>query len=186
MFKKTAAAYELAQKFLQKGNVEKARMAMEIGDRFHKIAGSDWVVRGDRLHPAIVDGDDDATVRNLNLIDSYLGKVHGRISKIDPDIYSGLGHVGNRHKKALEGLKDLENLQKAVRDLMSTNKGRKSLGSNMALEHLKELVQMATADGELEPEEQKVLQNYIAYLQPKTGKKEDAEFYFKTPPGEII
>jgi hypothetical protein len=34
MFKKTAAAYDLAQKFIQKGDARKARLAMYIGDRF--------------------------------------------------------------------------------------------------------------------------------------------------------
>lgn len=34
MFKKTAAAYDLAYKFLQKGDVKNARIAMGIGDKF--------------------------------------------------------------------------------------------------------------------------------------------------------
>jgi len=38
MFKKTAAAYDLAQKFLQKGDARKARLAMDIGDRFQNLA----------------------------------------------------------------------------------------------------------------------------------------------------
>jgi hypothetical protein len=38
MLKKTAAAYDLAQKFLQKGDARNARLAMDIGDRFKKIA----------------------------------------------------------------------------------------------------------------------------------------------------
>jgi len=38
MFNKTAAAYDLAQKFLQKGDARNARLAMDIGDRLQNLA----------------------------------------------------------------------------------------------------------------------------------------------------
>lgn len=183
MIKKTAAAYELARKFLQKGDSKNARLAMDIGDRFKKVAG---VARGLRMHPAVVDDDLDATHRNLDLIDSYIDKVKARVSRIDPDVFSGLDGVGDRGKKALRHLQDLEKLQHAIRDLMSTNRGRKSVESNMALDHLKDLVQEDLENGVLEGEDAEVMKNYISYLQPDSDTEKDMEFQFRSPPGRLI
>jgi hypothetical protein len=185
MFKKTAAAYDLAQKFLQKGDARRARLAMDIGDRFQKIA-AEYTEREDRLHPAIVEGDLEATNRNLNMMSDYLKKVHGRVSKIDPAIYRELGGTTQRYKEALEHLQKLQGVLDAVKSLTSTDKGRKSVEANMALEHLKDVIEEDISSGLLEGADAEVMRNYIMHLQPKTGLKKDKEFQFRVPPGEKI
>jgi hypothetical protein len=126
MFKKTATAYDLAQKFLQKGDARKARLAMYIGDRFQKIA-EEYVERADRLHPAIVEGDLEATNRNLNKISDMLRKVHARVSKVDSNVFSGLGGGHEKRRKdALEHLNKQQGVLDAVKSIMSTNMGRES------------------------------------------------------------
>ena len=186
MFKKTATAYDLAQKFLQKGDARKARLAMYIGDRFQKIA-EEYVERADRLHPAIVEGDLEATNRNLNKISDMLRKVHARVSKVDSNVFSGLGGGHEKRRKdALEHLNKQQGVLDAVKSIMSTNMGRKSLEANMALEHLKEIIEEDIRSGMLEGEDVQLMEKYIAYLQPKTGLDKDKPHYFRTPPGEII
>lgn len=184
MFKKTAAAYDLAHKFLQRGDARNARLAMDIGDRFEKAAGA--LERGSRLHPAYVEGDLEATGENLNLMGYYLKKVQSRVSKIDPNVFSGTGTTGRRSKEALEHLQELQGVLDSVKALTTTNKGRKSLGSNMALEHLKDIVNEDIKNGLLEGEDAKVMKNYIMHLQPATGLEKDKGYLFKTPPGEEI
>jgi len=115
MFKKTAAAYDLAQKFLQKGDARKARLAMDIGDRFEKAAGA--LERGSRLHPAYVEGDLGATGDNLNLMGDYLKKVQSRVLKIDPNVFSGMGTTGLRSKEALQHLQELQGVLDSVKAL---------------------------------------------------------------------
>jgi hypothetical protein len=177
MFKKTAAAYGLAQEFLQRGDSRNARLAMDIGDRFEKAAGA--LGRGDRLHPAIVEGDLEATNKNLNLMGDYLKKVHSRVSKISPNVFSGMGTTGSRSKEALEHLQKLQGVLDSVRALTTTNKGRKSLESNMALEHLKDIINEDIKSGLLEGKDAEVMENYIMFLQPATGRDEDSNYLFK-------
>jgi hypothetical protein len=185
MFKKTAAAYDLAQKFLQKGDARKARLAMDIGDRFQKIA-EEYVERADRLHPAIVEGDIEATNRNLNLMSAYLRKVQERASRIDPAVFSDTGTTGKRNKDALQHIQELQGTLDAIKSLTSTNKGRKSLEANMALEHLKEIIDEDIRSGLLEGEDAQAMKNYVMHLQPKSGLDKDKPHYFKMPPGEKI
>lgn len=53
MFKKTAAAYDLAQRFIQQGDARNARLAMDIGDRFQDLAKQAATLPNRRLGPQI-------------------------------------------------------------------------------------------------------------------------------------
>jgi hypothetical protein len=185
MFKKTAAAYGLAQKFLEKGDASRARLAMDIGDRFQKIA-INYTPRWERLHPAIVGDDLEEVHRNLDLMSNYMKKVQERASRIDPAVFSGTGTTGRRNQGALRHIQELQGTLDALKSLTSTNRGRKSAEANMALEHLKDIVEEDIRNGLLDDKDARVMKNYIMHLQPRTGLEKDKEFQFKTPPGEKI
>jgi hypothetical protein len=51
MFKKTAAAYGLAQEFLQRGDSRNARLAMDIGDRFENLVKLAATLPNRRISP---------------------------------------------------------------------------------------------------------------------------------------
>jgi antitoxin component HigA of HigAB toxin-antitoxin module len=69
---------------------------------------------------------------------------------------------------------------------MGINKGRKSTESNMALEHLQDLVEQDIENGTLEGQGAELMRNYLMHLQPKTGLQEDKEYQWRKPPGRLV